>query len=95
MITTRRKLKQQRKLLDAHKKFLKNKKITLQNTFVFTTEKMLQITKEAESINVTKNIWKQPQKRPIQTILENNKNNMPNSKSSSSDSDYEIVAARS
>ena len=59
------------------------------------TEEMLQITKEIKSINVAKSIQKQPQKRPIQTVLENDKNDMPNSKSNSSDSDCIIVAARS
>ena len=58
------------------------------------TEEMLQIMKETKSINTTKSIQKQPKKHPIQTILENDKNHMPNSKSSNSNSDCIIVAAR-
>ena len=50
MITMRKKLKQQRKLLETHKKHSKSKRIALQGKFVFTTEEMLQIAKEAESI---------------------------------------------
>ena len=95
MTTMHKKLKQQKKLFNACKKRSKNKKITLQSKFVFTTKEMLQIAKEAKSINATKSVQKQPQKRPIQTILENDKNDMPNSESSSSDSDCIIVAARS
>ena len=95
IITMCKKLKQQKKLFNACKKRSKNKRIVLQSRFVFTTKEMLQITKKTKSINTTKNVQKQPQKCPIQTILENNKNNMPNSESSSSDSDCIIVAARS
>ena len=67
----------------------------LQNRFVFTTEEILQIMKEAKSISATKSVQKQSQKRPIQTVLENNKDDMPNNKFNSSDSDCIIVAARS
>ena len=88
-------LKEPKKFFNAHKKRSKSKRITLQNRFVFTTEKMLQIMKKTKSINATKNVQKQLQKYPIQTVLENNKNNMPNSEFSSSNSDYMIVAARS
>ena len=95
MITMHKELKQQQKMFNAHKKHSKNKKITLQNRFMFTTEEILQIIKKTKSINATKSVQKWPQKCPIQTILENDKNNMPNSKSSNSDSDCIIVAARS
>ena len=54
MITMCKELKQQKKFLETRKKCSKNKKIALQSKFVFTTEEMLQITKEAESVNVTK-----------------------------------------
>ena len=54
MITMRKELKQQKKLFETHKKCSKNKKIALQDKFVFTTEEMLQIAKEAKSINATK-----------------------------------------
>ena len=60
MITIYKKLKQQKKFLEARKKHSKNKKIVLQNKFVFTIKKMLQIAKEAKSVNVTKNVQKQP-----------------------------------
>ena len=95
MITMCKELKQQREFFNACKKRLRSKRIVLHGRFVFTTEEMLQITKKVESINATKNVQKWPQKRPIQTILKNDKNDMPNSKSSSSDSNCIIVATRS
>ena len=90
-----KKLKQQKKFFNACKKCSKNKKTVLQTKFVFTTEEMLQIMKKIKSTNATKSIQKQPQKCPIQTILENNKKNMPNNESNNSNSDYMIVADRS
>ena len=90
-----KKLKQQEKLFNACKKRSKSEKIVLQNRFVFTIEKILQIMKVAELINTSKTIQKWPQKCPTQTILENNKNNMPNNESINSNSDCMIVAPRS
>ena len=60
---------------------------------MFTTEKMLRIMKEAESINAIKSVQKQLQKHPIQTILENNKDDMPNIEFNNSNSDCITVAA--
>ena len=92
MITMHEKLKKPKKFLNACKKHSKNEKIALQSKFIFTIEEILQIMKEAESINATKSVQKQLQKRPIQTILENDKNDMPNNKSNNSDSDCIIVS---
>ena len=61
---------------------------------MFTTEKVLEIAKKAESINATKSTRKQPQKRPIQDILEDEEAEVLESESDSSTSDYIIVAAR-
>ena len=52
------------------------KKIALQNKFVFMIKEMLQITKKTKSINTTKNAQKQPQKYPIQAVLDNEKKNV-------------------
>ena len=71
----RKKLKQQKKLLETHKKHFKNKKIALQNKFVCTTEEILQITKKTKSANTTKSALKWPRKRPIQAVLDNKKKN--------------------
>ena len=60
MIMMCKKLKQPKNYLMPARHIQKNKRIALQNEFVFTTEEKLQITKEAESISATKNIQKQP-----------------------------------
>ena len=91
MITMRKELKQQRKLFEAHKKCLKNKKIALQDKFMFMIEEMLQIAKETKSINATKSAQKQPRKHPIQTVLDNKKKMLKNN-SNGSHSDCIIVA---
>ena len=91
----RKELKQQKNFFNACKKRSKGKRIMLQGRFVFMIEEMLQIVKETDTINATKSVQKWPQKCPIQTILENDKDDMPDSKFSSLDSDCIIVAARS
>ena len=45
-----------KKLFNAYKKHSKNKRIMLQGRFVFMIEEVLQITKEAKSINATKSV---------------------------------------
>ena len=93
IITIHKKLKQPKKFLETCKKCSKNKRIALQSKFVFTTEEMLQITKETKSINTTKSAQKQPRKRPIQAVLDNKKK-MLNNNSNGSNSDCIIVATR-
>ena len=65
-ITMHGKLKRKNKTFETHKKCSKNKKIALQNKFVFMTEEILQITKETKLINATKSAQKQPRKCQIQ-----------------------------
>ena len=60
IITMRKKLKQQREIFNTRKKRSKNKKIALQNRFVFTTKTVLKIAKKAESTSATKSTRKQP-----------------------------------
>ena len=61
---------------------------------MFTTEEVLEIAKKAESTSATKSTRKQPQKRPIQSILEDEEAEVLESESDSSASDCIIVAAR-
>ena len=94
MIIMHKELKQQKKLFEACKKYSKNKKIVLQNKFVFMIEEILQIAKEAELINATKSAQKWPRKHPIQAVLDNEEKEMLNNNSNGSDSDCIIVATR-
>ena len=58
MTTMRKELKQQKEFFNACKKHSRNKKIMLQNRFVFITEKILQIAKKTVSVNATKGVQK-------------------------------------
>ena len=60
MITMHKELKQLKFFFEICKKCSKNKKIALQNKFVFMIKEMLQIAKETKSINVTKSAQKWP-----------------------------------
>ena len=66
-------MKQPKKNFEIHKKCSKNKKIALQNKFVFMTGGMLQIIKKMKSINATKSAQKWLQKCPIKAVLDNKK----------------------
>ena len=85
-------LKQPKKIFEIYRKHSKIKKIVLQNKFVFTIEELLQITKEAKSINATKSAQKWLQKCPIQAVLDNEEKKRLNNNSNGSDSDCIIVA---
>ena len=61
---------------------------------MFTTEEVLKIVKKTELTSVIKSTRKQPQKRPIQSILKDEETKVLESESDSSTSDYIIVAAR-
>ena len=61
---------------------------------MFIIKEVLEIAKKTELTNATKNIYKQPQKRPIQNILKDEEAEVLESESDSSASDYIIVAAR-
>ena len=94
LITMRKELRQQRELLNARKTRSRGKRIALEGRFVFTTEEVLQIAKEAEVVSAAKGARKRPYKRPIQAVLEDEEDEMLVNDPSSSDSDCIIVAAR-
>ena len=58
MITMHKGLKQPKKLLEADKKPSKTTRIALPTKFVFTTEEILQITKEIKLMSATKKFSK-------------------------------------
>ena len=87
-------LKQQNYFSEIYEKCSKNKRIALQTKFIIMTEIMSQITKITKSIKATKNVQKQPRKRPIQTDLVNEEKKMLTNNFSGSASDCIIVASR-
>ena len=94
MITMCKELKQPKKFLETYKKCSKNKKIALQNKFMFMTKEILQIAKETKSVSVTKSAQKQSRECPIQAVLDNEEEEMLDNNFNGSDSDCIIVATR-
>ena len=71
---------------------MKGKKITLEEKFVFFTQKILDITQAVEVETKTKKKHKQPCKHTIDEILDKEKTETLENESSSSDSDCIVVA---
>ena len=92
--TMRKELKQKDELLNARKRRKKGKRIAVEGKFVFTTEEVLQLVKEAEAETATKKARKQPRKRPIQEILEDEEDEVLENEASSSDSDCIVLMPR-
>ena len=92
LITTQRKLKSAKEILNTRKKRTKNKKVALKSKFVFSTQKILNIARTAEAKTKTKKKHKQPRKHTIDEALDEKKAEILKNVSSSSDSDCIIVA---
>ena len=92
--TMHEELKQKNNLFNACKKCKINKRIVVKRKFVFTTEEVLQLVKEAEAENAAKKMCKKPRKRPIQEVLKNNENETLKNEDNSSDSDYIVLRPR-
>ena len=89
-----KKLKQKNKIFNARKKRKKEKKIVVEKKFVFTTKKMLELMEETKAETAVKKTHKQPRKRSIQEILENEKNEILKDENNSSDSDCIVPKPR-
>lgn len=70
------------------------KKIALQGKFVFSTKEVLEIAKAAEAETAAKKAIKQPRKRKIEEIFEEDELEVSNEYSSDSDLSCIVVAAR-
>ena len=94
LITTRKELKLVKKILNTRKKHTKGKKIALEEKFVFSMQKVLDIMQAAEVKTKAKKKCKQPRKRTIDEILDEEEAETLENESSSSDSDCIVVAKR-
>ena len=92
LITARKELKSTKEILNTRKKRTKNKRVALKNKFVFSTQEVLDIAHTAEAKAETKKKRKQPRKRTIDEALDEEKAEILENVSSSSDSDCIIVA---
>ena len=94
LITLHKEVEEQKKLLNIYKTYKKGKRIALKGKFVFSTEEVLEIAKAAEVKPATKRKRAWPWKYPIEEKLEDKEDEILDSSSSSSDSDYIVVAKR-
>ena len=94
LIIAQKKLKLIKEILNTWKKYMKSKKIALEEKFVFSTQKILDITQATEVEIKAKKKHKQPHKHTIDEILDEKKTETLKNKSSSSDSDCIVVAKR-
>jgi hypothetical protein len=81
-------LKECKELLQTRKKRTKGKRIKLQGEFVFTTEEVLKIVREAEEKPKEKRPRGRPRKRPIEEVEKEDE--IEEVESSSSDSELEL-----
>ena len=92
--TMREELRQKDELLNARKKRKTGKRIAVEGKFVFTTEEVLQIVKNAEAATAAKKAHKQPRKRSIQEVLEDEEDELLENESSSSESGCIVLRPR-
>ena len=94
LITIRKELAEQTELLQTRKKRKKGKRVALKGKFVFTTQEVLDIVKEAEAETATKKGRKRPHRRSISVEIEDNEEDELENVVSDSESDCIIVAAK-
>lgn len=83
-----------KELLETRKKRTKGKRIKLQGQFVFSTEEVLKIVREAEEKTTEKKPRGRPRKRPIEDIDEGVEEEGPGNSSSDSESGLNECVAR-
>ena len=94
LITARKELKLVKEILNTRKKRTKGKRVALEGKFVFFTQEVLDIAWVVEVETETKKKHKQPRKRTIDEILDEEEAETLENESSSSDSDCIVVAKR-
>jgi hypothetical protein len=94
LTTIRKELAEQRELLQTRKKRKKGKRVALKGKFVFSTQEVLDIVKEAEAETAAKKSRKRPRKRSISVEIEEAEEDELENVSSESDSDCIILAAK-
>ena len=92
LITARKKLKSAKEILNTRKKHTKGKRVALEDKFMFSTQKVLDIARVAEAEAETKKKHKQPRKRTIDETIDKEEAEILDNESSSSDSDCIVVA---
>ena len=94
LITIRKEFAEQRELLQTRKKRKKGKRVALKGKFVFSTQEVLDIVKEAEEETAAKKSRKPRRKRSISVEIEEDEVEELENVSSDSESNCIIVAKR-
>jgi len=90
--TLRKQVEQQQELLSARKNRTKGKRVALKGKFVFSTEEVLAIAKQAEVQSTDKRPRGRPRERPIAAVIESDEGEEQENISSDSDKSYILVA---
>lgn len=93
LVTIRKELSEQRELLQSRKIRKSGKRVKLKSKFVFSTQEVLKIAKEAEEATAAKKGRPRPQKRAISVEIEDDEESVLENGSEDSDSDCIVVAA--
>ena len=92
LVTIQKELTEQRELLQARKARKTGKRVKLKGRFVFSTQEVLQITKEAEEASIAKKGRKRLRKRSISVEIEDDVESLFENIPSDSESDCIVVA---
>jgi len=93
-VILRKRIVEQDELLRTRKTRKKGKRVALKGKFVFSTEEVLQIAREAEGATAAKKARKRPQTRSISAEIEEAVESISENVSSDSESDCSIVAEK-
>jgi hypothetical protein len=94
LIIAQKRLAEQDELLQARKKRTKGKRIALKGKFVFSTEEVLEIARQAEADTAARSARKTIRKRTIGEINRTEEEEIAGNNSDNSDSDCIVVSSR-
>jgi hypothetical protein len=92
--TLRAEMVKQKEMLQIRKKRTTGKRVALKGKFVFSTQEVLEVAREAEKATAGKPLRKRPRKQPTAMQIEEQENEVLQNVSSSSDSDCIVVVQR-
>ena len=92
LLAARRLIVEQQELLNRRKQRTKGKRVALKGKFVFSTKEILKIARDAEAATAARSSKKRPYKRKIDQVDDDPEEEASGSDSSSSLSDYIVVA---
>lgn len=94
LVLANKQIEEYKSLLDTRQRRTKGRRIALSGQFVFSTAEVLKIAEAAEAETAMKKVGRQPRKRKIEEVFEEDEIEVQDKESVYSDSDCIIVAAR-